>query len=104
MNFRFKSLSRDYTTYKMNNNTQYLFPIHDHLNKFNYDDWYPTVKSILESKRILKYTESDVISEVNLQVTQKPKTEKDLENAKVEDSKAKDIQSLLTCPRKSERK
>eukprot|EP00833_Pecoramyces_ruminatium_P012418 jgi/Orpsp1_1/1186450/evm.model.d7180000050677.1 len=61
----------------------------ERLNRSNYEDWYPTISSILESKGILKYTESDIIKDLKDEVKNGTKDQQELENAKKEDSKAR---------------
>ena len=69
--------------------TNYLFNPEERLNKNNFEDWYPTVSSILESKELLDYTLKDIISTTTNEVAAGTKTQQDLDATKVKDSKAR---------------
>ena len=67
----------------------YLFNPEERLDKNNFEDWYPTVSSILESKELLDFILKDVISTTTDEVMAGTKTQQDLEATKVKDSKAR---------------
>ncbi|ORY57940.1 hypothetical protein LY90DRAFT_506340 [Neocallimastix californiae] len=69
----------------MTTNNYFLNP-EERLNKSNFEDWYPTVSSILKSKKLLDYISSDVLTTMANDVRNGTKTQQDLEDAKVKDS------------------
>jgi len=54
---------------------------------FNYEYWYPIIRSILKGKGLLKYIEKDIISKVTKEVRTGTKNDKDLKKVEMEDSK-----------------
>ena len=85
----------------MTTNNYFLNP-EERLNKSNFEDWYPTVSSILKSKKLLDYISSDVLTTMANDVRNGTKIQQDLEAAKVKDSLARTF--ILTSTRKLKRK
>ena len=70
------------------NAMNYLITADERLNRTNYEDWYPTVRSIMKAKEIWKYIEEDLITTMEEKVKNKTMTEGLFEKAKIEDLKA----------------
>ena len=66
----------------------YLITADERLNRANYEDWYPTIRSIMKAKEIWKYIEEDLITTMEEKVKNKTMTEGLFEKAKIEDLKA----------------
>ena len=75
------------------NATNYLGP-DEKLTKYNYEEWYPVVHSVLEANDLLDYIKNDIVTTITNGINAGTHTNDDLKRIKKEDSKARLV--LLT--------